>query len=76
MAELKDTCGRLRQNLIDAGCGQQTTDSCMDWFNKGDTANMLPVLAKHRRALLDEPHREQKPIDCLDYLVYTIRCSK
>lgn len=42
MAELKDTCGRLRQNLIDAGCGQQTTDSCMDWFSKGDTANMLP----------------------------------
>ncbi len=33
---------------------------------------MLPQLAKHRRVLLDALHREQKRIDCLDYLVYTI----
>lgn len=63
---------RIRQNLLDAGCDQQTTDSCMACLNEGNMAKMLPVLAKHRRALLEALHQEQKQIDCLDYLVYTI----
>ena len=64
--------GHIRQNLLDAGCDQQTTDSCMACFSEGNMAKMLPALAKHRRALLEELHKEQKRIDCLDYLVYTI----
>lgn len=72
MAEYSDKYGRVRQNLIDAGCDQQTTDSCMACFDEGNMAKMLPALAKHRRALLEALHREQKHIDCLDYLVYTI----
>ena len=31
------------------------------------------VLSKHRRTLLDALHVCQKQIDCLDYLVYTIK---
>lgn len=63
---------RIRQNLLDAGCDPQTTDSCMACFQEGNMAKMLPALAKHRRALLEALHQEQKRIDCLDYLVYTI----
>lgn len=63
---------RIRQNLLDAGCDQQTTDSCMACFQEGNMAKMLPALAKHRRVLLEALHQEQKRIDCLDYLVYTI----
>lgn len=73
MADYNDKYGRVRQNLIDAGCDQQTTDSCMACFDEGDMAKMLPALARHRRALLDELHKEQKRIDCLDYLVYSIQ---
>ncbi len=73
MAEISDKYGSVRQNLIDAGCDDQTTESCMACFNEGDMAKMLPALATHRQALLDELHKEQKRIDCLDYLVYTIQ---
>ena len=35
----------------------------------------LRLLNQHRRLLLDAMHREQKRIDCLDYLLYQIRKS-
>lgn len=76
MPEFRDDFSRIRQNLLDAGCDQQTTDSCMACYNEGNMAKMLPTLAEHRRALLEELHKEQKRIDCLDYLVYTIQRSK
>lgn len=47
-------------------------ESCMDDFTAGAPGKMLPKLAKHRRTLLETLHREQKQIDCLDYLVYAI----
>ena len=72
MPEINDSQGCIRQNLLDAGCDRKTTESCMACFTAGAPAKMLPQLAKHRRALLDALHREQKRIDCLDYLVYTI----
>ncbi len=73
MAEINDKYGSVRQNLIDAGCDDQTTESCMACFNAGNMAKMLPALTMHRQTLLDELHKEQKRIDCLDYLVYTIQ---
>lgn len=72
MPEYHDDSSRILQNLLDAGCNQQTTDSCMACFHEGNKAKMLPALAEHRRELLGELHKEQKRIDCLDYLVYTI----
>ena len=72
MPEINDSQGYIRQNLLDAGCDRKTTESCMACFTAGAPVKMLPQLAKHRRTLLDALHREQKRIDCLDYLVYTI----
>lgn len=62
----------IRQNLIDAGCGQEFIAEFMEEYMQGKTAEELKLLAAHRRTLLDELHREQKRIDCLDYLVYTM----
>lgn len=76
MPEAHDVSECIRQNLLDAGCDKQTVDSCMDDFTAGAPGKMLRRLAKHRRALLDALHREQKHIDCLDYLVYTIEKNK
>ena len=72
MPEYHDDSGRIRQNLLDAGCDQETVLSCMEDLTAGAPGKMLPKLAEHRRALLEALHREQKRIDCLDYLVYTI----
>ena len=34
------------------------------------TAEVLRILSRHRRTLLDTVHLGEKQIDCLDYLVY------
>lgn len=60
----------LVQNLIDAGCGQELIAEFMDDFRKERFSEDLKLLAAHRRSLLDNLHKEQKRIDCLDYLVY------
>lgn len=58
------------QNLIDAGCGQEFIAEFMEDFRKKNISKDLKLLAAHRRILLDNLHKEQKRIDCLDYLVY------
>ena len=60
----------IMQNLIDAGCGQEFIAEFMEDFRKKNISKDLKLLAAHRRSLLDDLHKEQKRIDCLDYLVY------
>lgn len=58
------------QNLIDAGCGQELISEFIEELRCDNISGDLMLLQKHRRSLLDNLHREQKRIDCLDYLVY------
>ncbi len=37
---------------------------------------LLKRLEEHRTGLLHKVHEEEKHIDCLDYLVYQIRCCE
>lgn len=60
------------QNLQDAGCDTGTISKFMKEIKAGNVDIGLKLLAAHRRSLLDELHKEQKQIDCLDYLVYQI----
>ena len=39
----------------------------------GNTKEQLRLLYRHRAALLDRLHQDQKQIDCLDYLIYRIQ---
>lgn len=64
------------QNLKDAGCDSDTIEKFMADLQKGKEANGLKRLAVHRKNLLDSLHREQKCIDCLDYLVYQMKEAK
>ena len=73
MAEAKDIYGGIYQNLIDAGCDQQMTELCMTFVKEGQFSDIVPVLTRHRKALLDSVHKGQKQIDCLDYLLYKIK---
>lgn len=61
------------QNLKDAGCDSETIENFMADLQKGKETNGLKRLAAHRKNLLDSLHREQKRIDCLDYLVYQMK---
>ena len=65
----------LIQNLKDAGCDTQTIENFMSDLHKGKEESSLKQLAIHRKKLLDSIHKEQKQIDCLDYLVYQMRKS-
>ena len=76
MAEASDTQGILRQNLLDAGCGSDTVQQCMDLIKKQESAELLRLLSRHRRELLDTVHQSEKRIDCLDYLIYQIEKQK
>lgn len=72
MPKASDTQGILRQNLLDAGCGGDTIQQCMELAGKQERGELLRVLSRHRRELLELVHLSEKRIDCLDYLVYQI----
>lgn len=64
------------QNLKDAGCDSKTVEKFMKLREEGDIKEQLDLLCRHRCKLLDRVHREEKKIDCLDYLVYQIQKKK
>lgn len=76
MAEAKDTYGSISQNLIDAGCSGQMVEYCMALLRERDMPELFKQLSKHRQHLLDRVHVHQKEIDCLDYLIYTLKKRK
>lgn len=70
---LNESSESIIQNLKDAGCDSETIENFMADLQRGKEANGLKQLAAHRKNLLDSLHREQKCIDCLDYLVYQLK---
>lgn len=58
------------QNLIDTGCGDEFITEFMEDLRRKNISKDLKLLQSHRQRLLDDLHREQKRIDCLDYLVF------
>ena len=70
MAEASDVQGILYQNLMDAGCDREMVQQCMALSQSGKMSELLRQLAGHRKTLLNAVHRNQKQLDCLDYLVY------
>lgn len=61
--------------LKDAGCSPQAAESILEMLLSGSQERGLKLLAEQRRALLEEIHRRQRCLDCLDYLVYRIQKS-
>ena len=63
------------QNLMDAGCSSETVSAFLEEMKEGKLTESLRLLKKHRRYLLEFMHREEKKIDCLDYLLYELQKS-
>ena len=61
----------LAQTLRDAGCTEEAAAALLT--SAREPRRLLELLARHRAALLDEVHKSEKKIDCLDYLVYKIK---
>ena len=76
MPKQDDQMRAIIQNLEDAGCGQALMEQFVELVESGHLDEGLSLLEKHRRYLLDCCHTEQKRIDCLDYLIYTLENPK
>lgn len=72
MMDKKKEQERMVLNMKDAGCSEDIINRFLLCYQAGDIKGELKVLSGHRQALLDEVHKGQKEIDCLDYLVYQI----
>ena len=74
--KLCDSEESIIQNLRDAGCDETTITSFLRCMKDGKEPESLRLLKKQRRLLLDAVHREEKKINCLDYLVYQMQKAK
>ena len=61
----------LLQNLKDAGCTDAVIQSFFD--RQGSTKEQICLLYEYRKSVLDDVHKQQKRLDCLDYLIYTLK---
>ncbi len=64
------------QNLEDAGCSNDMIEEYISDLENGKTVLGEILLTQHRRNLLENLHKEQKKIDCLDYLLYMMKKQK
>lgn len=63
---------KIIQNLKDADCDDEIIEAFLNALDHGHEKEALALLAKHRRNLLDQFHRCDDCIGCLDYLVNQI----
>lgn len=61
------------QNLKDAGCDMQTIEAFIRLGEEECRRGQIRLLEGHRRELLEAVHREQKRIDCVDYLLHQMK---
>ena len=59
--------------LADAGCDKEFIDRFQIIQRNGTLSELLVMLNSHRAKLLNNLHKYQKRIDCLDYLVYQLK---
>ena len=66
------TVQALLDTLEAAGCGPEFAERFLALEQAGQYREQLKLLSDHRRHLLDCLHREERRIDCLDYLIYQL----
>ena len=61
--------------LSDAGCSKELIKQFEACQHSGSQKDQMRLLADYRRLLLERIHAEQKKLDLLDYLVWTVKTS-
>lgn len=61
------------QNLRDAGCTDEMIAEFMSLQGSADEQRQLQLLSEHRKCLLEQIHRAERHISCLDYLLYQMQ---
>lgn len=71
--ELLDSEAALKQALVECGCDAESIGRCLTCAREGRLGDEERLLARQRRALMDELHAAQRKVDRLDYIVCAIR---
>lgn len=64
---------RTRHNLLDAGCPEALV---AEFAEISDPDEQMRLLRRYRRDLLSGIHAEQQKLDCLDYLIFSLRTER
>lgn len=67
------TEGELVQNMVDAGCEEETIASVLACLKQGQKKKGLLLLQRQRKMLLDGIHRNQSCIEFLDGVLWGMR---
>ena len=66
----------ILQNLKDAGCDPSAIAQFFNHLYKGEADSLMRLLTGHREELLNQIHKDERRIDCLDYLIHQIKQNK
>lgn len=65
----------LLRNLKDAGCDAEQIEKFFQLQQAGKTRGQLRLLSGQRNLLLKNLHENQRKIDSLDYLLYSMKTN-
>ena len=57
------------ENLLDAGCEEASAQAVERLYRAGQLQDALRQMKLIRCDLMDELHKSQRRVDCLDYLI-------
>lgn len=63
----------LIRNLQDSGCDEETITRVCGLCQAGYTEDAIRSLRAFRGGLMEELHKSQAKVDCLDYLVHKLQ---
>lgn len=61
------------QNLKDAGCTNKQIQEIMELYKSGKKDIVCKALESHRKCVVDNVHKNEKQIDCIDYFIYQMK---
>jgi len=73
---MRNTTEKFRDTLNDCGFSEEKKTQYMELMKAGRKEGQLRLLKEKRRASLDELHRLQREIDCIDYVMDQVRESR
>ena len=59
----------VRENLLDAGCAEDSAQTVERMMTAGHLEDALHQMRVLRCDLVDEMHRSQRKVDCIDHLI-------
>ncbi|MGI6118660.1 MAG: hypothetical protein ACOYBC_09785 [Bilifractor sp.] len=63
----------IYQNLLDAGYTKAKADRFMTYMNSGDRESWQHDLTVKRTKIVERLHKENRHLECLDYLFYELK---